>query len=257
MGAAAIAIIAIMLGFIVLQPRATFAWTKPTEVRAVPVDGQPGAMDVFWRFPSYSVDDVAPRFSVTVDGTEVAEVRGNDGSAGGDRTIYSVRLTGQRCTTPLEVQVTAFNAGADLGRYPSDVVNVVLPCPPTGSPAASPTSAPPATAAPTPASTTPPTAQPEPGGLLPPTNVTSETSDPGAFIVYWDYPQEGSVAPEGFDIVVDGAVFEPSSYEGTDFEYSWYVGDQQCGTTVQVEIVAVNGDQRSSSGPVPAETGAC
>lgn len=136
------------------------------------------------------------------------------------------------------------------------------PAPSSPAPSLPATPAPVQTAIPTAASTAaPPTAAPQsaaPAGLLPPTNLVIEDGgEPGAFIVHWDYPAEGPVVPEGFDVVVDGAVYEPTTYEGTDFEYSWYVGNQACGTAVEVEIVAVNGEQRSSSGAVPAQTGAC
>lgn len=125
-----------------------------------------------------------------------------------------------------------------------------------------PTNAPVISAAPTAATTPAPTIAPSaaPGGQMPsPVNLTAEPVDgePGSFILYWDYPQEGDVAPETFNIEVNGQLYEESSYEGTDFEYSWYVGDQPCNSTLSVQVVAVAGSLRGESEPLAVQTGAC
>jgi hypothetical protein len=129
-------------------------------------------------------------------------------------------------------------------------------------PSASPTNTPVLTAAPTAGSTAAPTAAATsaPVGNMPaPVNLRTEPVDgePGAFIVYWDYPVEGDVAPESFDIEVNGALYEESSYEGTDFEYSWFVGDQPCSATLEVKVVAVADALRGPSDPVQVATGDC
>jgi hypothetical protein len=131
---------------------------------------------------------------------------------------------------------------------------------------AQPTITPVVTAAPTGAATSAPTAAPSaaptvaPAGQMPaPVNLTTEPVDgePGSFIIYWEYPQEGDVAPETFNIEVNGQLYEESSYEGTEFEYSWFVGDQPCSSTLDVQVVAVAGDLRGASDPIQVETGAC
>jgi hypothetical protein len=128
------------------------------------------------------------------------------------------------------------------------------PAVPTTSPAlsAAPTAA--LTPAPTPGVTTAPA-----GNMPAPVNLRTEPvdGDPGAFIVFWDYPQEGAVAPETFDIEVNGSLYEHSSYEGTDFEYSWFVGGQPCSATLDVHVVAVAGSLRGPSDPIQVVTGAC
>jgi hypothetical protein len=132
--------------------------------------------------------------------------------------------------------------------------------------AAQPTNAPVITAAPTAGGTSAPTVVPTiaptavPAGDMPaPVNLRTEPVDgePGSFIVYWDYPEEGDVAPETFDIEVNGELYEHSSYEGTVFEYSWFVGDQPCNATLEVKVVAVAGALRGASDPIQVDTGAC
>jgi hypothetical protein len=129
-------------------------------------------------------------------------------------------------------------------------------------PTAAPTNAPVVTAAPSVGSTATPTvgATSAPAGNMPaPVNLSTEPVDgePGSFILYWDYREEGDVAPETFDIEVNGQLYEHSSYEGTDFEYSWFVGDQSCGATLEVRVVAVAGALRGPSDPIQVSTGDC
>lgn len=131
---------------------------------------------------------------------------------------------------------------------------------------AAPTNAPIVTLAPTTAATSAPSAVPTatstvaPSGEMPaPVNLRSDPveGEPGSFIVYWDYPVEGDVAPESLDIVINGQLYEHTSYEGTSFEYSWFVGDQPCSSTLSVQVVAVAGSLRGESEPLVVETGSC
>ena len=62
---------------------------------------------------------------------------------------------------------------------------------------------------------------------------------------------------EDLNIEVNGQLYEESSYEGTDFEYSWYVGDQPCNSPLSVQVVAVAGSLRGESEPLAVQTGAC
>jgi hypothetical protein len=137
-------------------------------------------------------------------------------------------------------------------------------------PTATPTSTPVVTVAPTTAATSAPTSAPTtapttaptstPLGEMPvPVNLRSEPveGEPGSFIVFWEYPTEGDVAPESFNIEINGQLYEETSYEGTGFEYSWYVGEQPCGSTLDVQVVAVAGSLRGPSEILPVDTGAC
>lgn len=129
---------------------------------------------------------------------------------------------------------------------------------PTAMPTSSPALTAGPTAAPTPAPTPGVTSAPV-GDMPAPVNLRTEPVDgePGSFIVYWDYPEEGEVAPETFNIEVNGQLYEESSYEGTDFEYSWFVGDQPCNAALEVKVVAVAGALRGASDPIAVTTGAC
>ncbi|HUP83413.1 MAG TPA: hypothetical protein VM284_04395 [Candidatus Limnocylindria bacterium] len=215
---AIIAIIAIILGILAISgafnPAKPDGLTKPTDLRVTPVTGMVGAFDATWRFPAYSVDAISPRFSVTVNQTAVAEVRGNDGSAGGDRTAYSARVIGQPCDTPLAVQVTAFSAGGDLGRVPSDIVQVQLPCSPA---AASPTTAPVASAAPTPAPQASSTFFDD-TRLAPPEDFTLVGTSGRMHTVSWNWPAGQSLDPTFFRVNVQGTDYDfeftgPGEYE--------------------------------------------
>jgi hypothetical protein len=141
---------------------------------------------------------------------------------------------------------------------------------PTDVPATTaPGSAGPPTASPTLARTAPPTptatalaptatvsASPDTGGdMAPAVNLEIEPVDgePNAFILHWEYPTEGTVVPESFDITVNGVFYESVGYEGTDFNYSWYVGEQPCSGPAEVTVVAVNEDVTASSDPVTWE----
>jgi hypothetical protein len=91
--------------------------------------------------------------------------------------------------------------------------------------------------------------------MLPPTDVVIEPveGEPNDFIVFWSYPAEGDTVPTEFDIWVNGVSYERSSYEGTDFEYSWYVGEQPCAGPLDVQVVAVNGNATAPSESVQWE----
>ena len=93
--------------------------------------------------------------------------------------------------------------------------------------------------------------------MPPPVDVGISDEEQNAFVVAWMYPEEDVVVPTDFDIVVGADVYETVEYLGTEQHYSWYVGEQPCGATLEVQIVAVNGDARAQSETVEAETLAC
>jgi hypothetical protein len=133
----------------------------------------------------------------------------------------------------------------------------------TAPPSLSPTTPPAATSTPVPPSsapTTPPAATSTPippsSDLLPPEITLTEPKEE-AFVVHFRYPEEGSLVPTEFEVLVDGELYETTEYMGTDVNYSRFVSDQPCGATLQVQIVAVNGDSRAPSEAVEAQTGPC
>jgi hypothetical protein len=251
-----IVIVAIILGIIAWQgmrgEEAVATLAPPTNVVAAAVPGQPGALDVTWRWDDVRTGpDIAPaEFGVQVNGqltpgTGTGPIFGRDDP----NYVYTKRVTGLACDTIVTVVVDVI-ADSDTPVAAPPVQARTGPCPgaSTPRPSPSPTRAP----SPTPVLSTPPAAAEMPAPVITLTEPSEE-----AFIVHWTYDTEGAVVPTDFDVVVNGEVYERTAYMGTDFDYSRYVGEQPCGASVEVVIVAVNGELMSPSDPVEATTEPC
>ena len=240
------ALIAIILGlyaggFFSGQPQKPSA-LEPTDLAGTPVAGVVGSMDVSWRYGPWT--GPALQFHVFAHDQDRIVLW----TAG--REQYTERFSGLPCGTPLEIGVTA--EGDQLESRGTPIRLVTLPCAAIGTP--SPTVAPPlATPTGTSAQPTGTVYVPPSSRMAPPTDleITNVEKDADgltyAFVIHWQYPVEDEIAPTDFEIIVNGELYETVGYEGTGFQYSWYVDGQPCGQTMFVNVIAVNGDEEASA----------